>query len=404
MCYTLDIDLILSMVWKVDNFSERKKEFMDRVVKVLAVADPAVSVYVDKKFKILDKFDGDVQFDVVPWAKYYSTMMDVFAGKAFYDVIMVAGHLWLRDFVESGYLIPIEFEEEDILPGIVQEIKYKEFTYLSPSFCDGHMIVYRKKILQEKYGKLFDEVITPHEYIQAAINVAYNDQMAAVAMKAHQSEIFTDALPFLRMGGQDVYDKNTFKVNCNNSNVINGLKSYCVMKKLAPKDTDTYGNEEIAEAIQKKKAAMAVTWSGQLGVVYNEDCEDKEDLGFATFDTAWNVTWSFAISSNSKNIEKANELLRYLRSPEVDLIAGAHSGAPVRRNSYTDGMNKYPWYSCQLRMLENAQPIPCIKSAGDKNGILYEEIANAFTGAKPPELAMEDAERKINEIDDRKQN
>ena len=370
----------------------------DTVIKVLAVADPAVAVYVDKKLNILQGFNGEVQFDVVPWAQYYATMMDVFAGKAFYDVIMVAGHLWMRDFIEKGYLAPIEFENEDILPVIAQEMKYNGKTYLSPSFCDGHMIVYRKSIVEKKIGKLFGNSISPEEYVTSAVAIGCTDEMAAVAMKAHQSEIFTDAIPFLRMEGQDVYNTATHDAICDNKSVINGLETYCQLKKYAVSNTDTFGNEQVAEAIQKKKVAMAVTWSGQLGVVCNENCLDYNDLGFTTFNTAWNVTWSFAVSSNSKNQEKANALLRFLRSPKIDAIAGAHSGAPVRRQSYIDGMEKYPWYACQLEMIENAKPLPNMKNAADKNGVFYEEISDAFAGKKTPASAMANAQVRISQI------
>lgn len=365
-------------------------------IKVLAVADPAVAVYIDKKLNILEKFRGEVQMDVVPWAEYYSTMLDVFSGKASYDVVMVAGHLWMSDFIDKGYLAPIEFEPEDILPVIIQEITYDNKVYLSPSFCDGHMIVYRKSILEKKYGKLFDYTISPDEYIKAAVCIGDKEGMAPVAIKAHPSEIFTDALPFLRMNGQDVYDRKTKDSICDHTGVIKGLERYCELKKYAPMETDTFGNEEIANVIQKKKAAMVVTWSGQLGVVYNHECLEPEDLGFATFETSWNVTWSFAISANSKNKSKANELLRFLRSPQIDAIAGAYSGAPVRRQSYLNGMEKYPWYDCQLYMFEKAKPLPNIQCAGDKNSILYEEIFSAFSGEKSPEKAMSDAKQRIN--------
>jgi len=368
------------------------------MLKVLAVADPAVKVYVDENLNLLKDFPETVDFNVVPWAQYYSTMLDVFAGKVDYDVIMVAGHLWMADFAEKGYLAPIELEEEDILPVILQEMKYKNKFYLSPSFCDGHMIVYRKSVLKEKLGRTLDTVITPEEYIDAASKIGVSKTQAAVAMKAHPSEIFTDALPFLRMGGKDVYDEETLEVLCNDTNIIKGLEAYYELRKYAFLDTDTYGNEEIASAIQNKKAAMAVTWSGQLGVVYNDDCVDKEDLGFATFNTAWNVTWSFAISAGSKNKEKANELLRFLRSPKMDAIAGAYSGAPVRRQSYLEGIDKFPWYECQLSMIEKAKPLPNMLLAGDKNGILYEEIAEAFGGRKSPANAMEEAKIRIDRI------
>lgn len=369
------------------------------VIKVLAVADPAVAVYVDTKHNILKNFGAEVQFDIVPWEAYYKTMLEVFDNKAHYDVIMIAGHLWLRDFAEKGYLAAIELEAEDILPAILQEMSYEGTTYLSPSFCDGHMITYRKSIMKEKYGRLPGNVITPGEYIQIVKGLSEGNDGRAIVMKAHSSEIFTDALPFLRMQGRDVFDTNTLASTCNTPEVIQGLEAYLELKQYAPLDTNTYGNEQVAQAIQKKKAAMAITWSGQLGLVYDEECEEKEDLGFTTLDTAWNVTWSFAISVNSRKIEEAKELLRFLRSLEVDKLAGGYSGAPVRRGSYVEGRTQYPWYECQLNMIEHAKPLPNISRAGEKNGVLYEEIANAFAGRKSAQAAMADAEYRINSMD-----
>lgn len=154
-------------------------------------------------------------------------------------------------------------------------------------------------------------------------------------------------------------------------------------------------NDEISEAICKKRAAMAVTWSGQLGTINNEYCIDKQDLGFATFDTSWNGTWSFAICNRSSEKELANEFLRFLRYPKIDAIAEAYSGCPVRRQSYLEEIDKYPWYSSQLKMFENAKPLPDLKEAGAKNGILYEEIAHALAGMKTPRQAMKAAKIRI---------
>ena len=360
-------------------------------LKVLAVADPAVMAYVDQN--LLDEFPAEVKMDIFPWAEYYSTMMEVFEGKADYDIIMVAGHLWKRDFVEKNYLAPVHYEEEDILPVIVKEMKLKEKQYLSPSFCDGHLIVYRKSVIKEVLGRELGEIVTPQEYYETAQKLF--DAGYFIAMKAHESEIFTDALPFLRMGGIDVYDAKTETIQCDREEVIEGLEKYISLKEFAFRDTDTYGNEEVARKIQSKEAAMGVTWSGQMGIVMSNECIDKEDLGFATFSTAWNVTWSFAVSSGSKKYEAAVNLLQFLRSAEIDQRAGSISGAPIRRGSYLPFLEVYPWYPCQLAMFEHARLLPDLSNSGEKNGVLYHQIALAFAGKKTPRDAMLDAKQEI---------
>ena len=95
---------------------------MNDVIKVLAVADPAVFVYVNKKYALFDKFkEARIEFDIVPWENYYPTMLQALEGKCDYDIVMVAGHLWLSDFVEKGYLCEIDNHDNDILPIIANK-------------------------------------------------------------------------------------------------------------------------------------------------------------------------------------------------------------------------------------------------------------------------------------------
>lgn len=365
------------------------------ILKVLAVADPAVNGYLDKKLGILDGYKENVEFQIVPWSEYYDKMMESLNGSGDYDIIMAAGHLWLSDFVEKGYLAELELEEEDIIPAIVREMSYQDKTYLSPSFCDGHMIVYRKSLINRVLGKELGPVITPQEYLDTAKALAAVYGKKAVAMKADSSEIFTDALPFLRMYGGDAYDSEGNPV-CGDEKTIRGLQSYCELKSYALEGTEHFANEEIADAIRKKKAVMAVTWSGQLGAVWENGCLEPEDLGFSSFSTAWNVTWSFAICSESRKREAANDFLRYLRSSLVDCKTGRVSGAPVRESSYQKGND--PWYPVQKIMIESARPLPHINRSGDKNAILYQKIYQAFTGELSAREAMESAEREIADI------
>lgn len=366
------------------------------MLKVLAVDDPAVAAYVDQKYKILAGYDSRVTFDVIPWSGYYAAMMDVFAGKADYDIVMVAGHLWACDLIRKGYLAELTYDFEDILPVIASEMQLDGKTYLSPSFCDGHIVTYRKSILKEIVGKTWGAVITPGEFAEAAEQIAKATGEPSVALKADQSEIFTDALPWLRMNGGDVYDNE--KAVCSAPGMADGLERYCALKKIALPGTERFGNAEVATAIREKKAPLAVTWSGQMGVVYTADCMEKEDLGFAAFSTGWNVSWSFAVSDGSGNKQAAQDFLAYLRSSRVDAAVGAVSGAPIRQSSYENGLEKYPWYACQMQMFETARPLPHMEKAGEKNGILYQQIWEAFMGEKTAAEAMRDAEDQINRI------
>lgn len=373
-------------------------------LKVLAVNDPAVEVYTNKVYNILENYREsivNIEFDIKPWEDYFPTMMRAFNGEASYDIVMVAGHLWLSDFVEKEYLQSMSYDFEDIAPVISREMQYNGQTYLSPSFCDGHMIVYRKSLIKRVLGKELEPVISVDELISVVYKLKESGIERPIALKAHPSEILLDALPYLRSTGLDVYEMKDNRLACHIDKMSAGLDKYIKLKSYAPDDTHTYGNNEIKEVLAHKKVAMAVTWSGQLGVVM-KDCEDVDDIGFATLDTAWNVTWSFAITKASSNKEKAKALLAYLRSKEVDALVGEYCGAPVRLSNYLEGRDQYPWYAVQLEMIEKyAKPFMHVLQAGDLNQVLYEEIYQAFIEQKRPRKALEDAKSRIEVIKER---
>lgn len=371
-------------------------------IRVLAVADPAVYVYTEERFKILEPWKDKVEFNIVPWAEYYNKIMETFQGKDEYDIVMMAGHLWLKDFVSKGYIsevskdVPEEYDYEDILPVIREELKIDNKKYGYPSFCDGHILMYRKS----KVGREPEEAISTDELIKLVKDFKYTDEMDAIALKAHPSEGFLDFLPYLRNEGIDVFDEKTEKPIFNCDKGVLALEKYCSLKDLAIKDTDKFDNDKVREAFQRKKVALAVTWGGQLAFVMNEECLEKEDVGFSALKTSWNVTWSFVINSKSKRKKLAEEFLMYLSSKEVDRIIGGYAGSPVRKSTYEMDMDKYPWYKVHLKLIENyAKPLPSLIDSGAKLDNMYSCVDEAFNKRKDIKVALNEAESRILNIE-----
>ncbi len=375
---------------------DKKKE-----LKILAVADPAVEVYVNNEYKILENYINksiQIKFDIISWEKYILEMEKALKGEKKYDIIMVAGHLWLYDLVKKGYLEKLNYEKEDILDSIFEEMKLQNTIYLSPSFCDGHMIVYRKEALK-RIGKKMEDVITIDEFIGTALELKKSGIKYPVALKAHESEIFTDILPYLRSLGKDIYILDEKKeIKCNISQMSEEIRKYLKMKRLSPKNTEKFGNDEIRRAIVNKEVAMVVTWSGQLGLLLKEE-ENIENLGFSTLDTSWNVTWSFGILKTSENKRESADFLKYLRSEEVDAIVGEYCGAPIRKKNYLKGMKKFIWYKIQMDMIEKYScPLPKENLIQEKNNILYKKIYEIFSTEKNIEEILKETEKIINKL------
>lgn len=381
-------------------------------LKVLAVGDPAVYAYTDSKNSIVDKFNDqhcmNVDFKIVSFTDYYSTMIQSLEKTHEYDVVMIAGHLWLKDFVQRGFLAKVNYpntssyNKKDILSNVLKEMKFNEETYLYPSFCDGHILVYRKSVIEGELGCKLSNVVD----VEAISSLAEKSNgvygMHGLALKAHPSEIFLDYLPYLRNEGVDAFDAKTLQPTFNNKAGITSLRRYINLRRFTPKETITFGNDEIREKFQQKQVAMAVTWGGQLGFIMDDRCMNKEDVGFAAVKTAWNVTWSFAIDKQSPNQKLANLFLAYLTSNEVDRVVGQYAGSPVRKQTYLNDYENYPWYLVHLELINNyAKPLPMMNNSNDKYGPLYEHIYHALVGEQTPEEALEQAEKKILKIDSR---
>lgn len=351
-------------------------------IRILAVEDPAVIGYVENLSRLKEKSPHDFEFKMVPWAEFYPQMINSLEGLETFDIVMIAGHLWLKDFVEKDYLEPLVLDGDGtIMDTIRNEMKIDGIEYLSPSFCDGHMVVYRKDIINSVLGRNPNDVISPNDYGELAELIHEKYGKASIAMKAHQSEIFTDALPFLRGKGAEVYNSQGQIID-NQEILEKGIGFYCYLKKYAIDGTETFGNTEIKQAITDDKIPLTITWSGQLGDIFSKKQIFDDNIGFATLSTAWNVTWSFGIPKTGSKKKEAKEVLKFLRSKEVDKLIASYSGAPVLMETYQKGERIYPWYQVQKIMLEKAEPLPNILNAGDKNQIVYDEIYDCFIGNK----------------------
>ena len=368
-----------------------------KTLNVLAVADPAITGIVSEKDR-LDAFEKEygikLHLDVLPWAEYYPALLASFENYQ-YDVVMVAGHLWLYDFVSNGYLKEIHdgysdsYDYEDVLETVRNEIEMDGKYYLFPSFCDGHMLLYRKS----SFNQELPEKVSLDEVMQLVRATG----KASFTLKAHQSEIFQDILPYFRNEGVEPFDEAGM-INLNTPEAIKALENYIEMKNYCAGDVENYGNEEVMRAIQKKECVIGVTWSGQLGSVMNEDCEDPEDVGFAALTTSWNVTWSFGMNALCKDYEAAKLFMEFVTSKNIDQRAGFYSGNPVRKSSFMAGINNNEWYAKVLEMIKGAKPVAKSEKTGAMMGIIAQQVHDAFTGKTTPENAMKNAQKECESV------
>lgn len=364
-------------------------------LRILAVGDPAVYGYTNTEFEIIKLYEKtkniNIIFDIIEWENYYDVLMDSFNNYK-YDVVMVAGHLWLTDFVNKEYLMEINvsddalYDFDDILKVVQEEMKLNEKLYMLPSFCDGHMLAYRSdKVLIDS-----DENISIKD-IPIYLGEQTNDK---TVLKAHSSEIFLDFLPYLRAFGADAFD-NYGKPLFNNESGINALNYYKNMLNYSHKDTLNFGNNEVLQSIQNDNIIMAISWGGQIGQILNDKCINKNNLKFIGLKESWNVTWSFAIPSLTSKKEDALSFIKYLSSKEVDRLIGGFSGNPTRKSTFRIDMDKHLWYKNLLKMLNTSKPLPNLPNTGELIGIFTNELVKFMNNEQSAEETLNNAYNNI---------
>lgn len=324
----------------------------NKILTVLAVDDPAVRGY--QTLNIISAYEKKtkqaVDFEIISWDEYGQRYNDILLGKIKYDIFMVAGHLWLPELLTENLIAPLIVSKEGLLGKIFEEITVEGKQYLSPSFCDGHLLVYRKKYFEECGLGLPKEHVSITEICEWAELLARLIKKTPIAMKSASSEIFLDILPYLRSTGNEPINEYGEPIN-DFTKLDKGIDLYKKMLKLAGPSQRTLRNEDIKHSIQQDEVAMAITWNGQMGDIYTEECLNKEDLSFSTIENSWNVTWGFAIHSASEQKDEAQAFLSYLLSREIADKIAIFSGSPVLKPQSENQDVFYPWYPQHYRLV-----------------------------------------------------
>ena len=344
---------------------------------------------------------------IIPWAEYRDTLMAALTAEtAPYQAVAVPGHLWVPELADAGYLTAIDsladgvaaevlaaYQPDDILPSVAHECRFAGQQWMIPLFSDGHIVFYRKDLVDIPAGDGVP-LVSPTEMRALAQKAHHPPEIFGLALKAHPSEIFLDWLPYLWAFGGEILDAAGEPAFAGDAGV-SALEYYCSLREFCSPQTHTFGNDEIAAVIKRGEAAIVTTWGGQAAaIVRAEDNRFAEKYDYATFPRPWNATWGIAIPQNQPLSVRQNMLTVLLRATggEQDRLVTEIAGSPVRKSSYVpDALARYPWLSAQLEMLHRTDTLPIAPQTGAYLGDLYQAVYAAFTGEMSPAEALQKA-------------
>lgn len=359
---------------------------------ILGPDDPALAVL---QRQLADHPEWDTELKIVSWAVYQGMMnASLTAEQSPYQAVCVPGHIWLPGLVADGKLeafenllpsvaaeVVKEYDIADIIPAVHNESLMEGKQYLLPLFTDGHLIFYRKDMLdvsQIANGGILD----PRSLPELLEKLTLPPGQYPMALKAHPSEILLDWLPYLWAFGGELVDDN-HQPAFNSSAAIHALEFFIDLKRFCPPDTHLYGNAEILNILQQGKAALAVSWGGQAAPILDDSNPYRNEIETTTFTQPWNTTWGISIPANQPKTVK-QEILSVLYTAadkQQDREVTRLAGSPVRLSSYSfEELERYTWLRAQKEMLERRQLLPIHPGFSKYLGPLYAMVYAAFTG------------------------
>jgi len=377
-------------------------------LNIIAPDDPALKVLENS---ISKRPDLDAKLTLIPWSKYRDTMMQTLkADLAPNQALFIPGHIWIPELAQAGYLAELEpllsslpasilkeYDMDDIIPTVADECRYNDKTYQLPFFTDGHILFYNPDVLE--FDNNTEVPIISTKEIHKLASKAHNPpHIYGLGLKADESEIFTDFLPYMWEEGGYIFDKNDLPHIDNDAN-ITALQRYCQLQKFCPTNTSTYGNEQITNILKENKVTLVANWGGQSAPIF---LDEKNSCRYKTalFETPWNATWGVAIPKNQPDTlqEQTLSKLMQLLGKESDKQVTVIAGSPVRTSSYClDELSKYPWLNAQKQMLKRAKTLPKNPKLGLFLGNIYKMAHKAFTKKLSPKEALQAVQKEAME-------
>ncbi len=288
-----------------------------------------------------------------------------------------------------------------------------------PFYADAGLLYYRTDLL-EKYGfsrppETWDELERMAERIQQGERAAGNPDFWGFVWQGKRYEGLTcNALEWIASHGGGTLLDSTGRVTLQNPRALQALRrARRWIGWITPPGVTNYAEEDSRNVWQTGNAAFMRNWpyAYNLGNQPQSPIRGKfrvtvlpRDTASAGRHAATLGGWQLMVSAYSRHPQEAVDLVRYLTSYEAQRERCLElSLLPTRPAVYQDPevLQVRPWFRDVLRVLENAVARPSTVMGARYNRVsqaFYSAVHRALTGEVSPERALQEAERRIRRI------
>ncbi|OZG75251.1 sugar ABC transporter substrate-binding protein [Hahella sp. CCB-MM4] len=354
--------------------------------------------------------DMDIELLKLPYGSLYEKLVISMRENAgAYDLVMI-DDTWATEFMSNGWLANLEEQSGitgDFITAALDISRYpvgQGPAYSLPVVGNVAMFTYNKSLFKE-FGLTRPDNWEAVKTAAKTISAKNNGTTGVVFRGQKGNPIVTGFLPLFWAHGGVIVDDGG-KAHVNSDQGVQALESFLELKQYAPRGVEVYNSTEVRDAIQQRKAAMAIeVWPSWVPSMDDPDqskvVREMEVIaapGQVKGSSPMLGIWQMGVATDAKHDKAAREFLEFLTSAENQKQLAIDLGLPpTRRSVYTDAdvVAKYRWYPNQLDALEHGKPRPRIERWNEVESILGDYLQLAMIGELDARTALDQANRKI---------
>lgn len=352
-----------------------------------------------------DETGISVEVNEVPWNNLKTSLTTIWRNQDSQVDAFNGPTWWLADFVNSGWLEPLEFDSSHMskFPGLLTDlVQFDGQTYMAPEFGKWGSYLYDQQYLQEQGfdspPSTWDEVLEQGEQLSS-------ENKAGFAFTWDDKSVFTFKQFLYQAGGQlfnDSSEPSFVEEGIEVLEFFNQLRE----RNIIPDGLSSLGEGGVGDNFIAGQYATVESWTPLGSRALSEWQEGRVESARppegpesrATFQD----TNGIGVSAFSERKDAAKEFARFMTtqaSSKTNMLVEGNPAVVPEVYEDDDIRNEYPsWLLEDMRFnLENAVSETYVAQP-QVDDYLNEQITQALLGDKEPQAALEDAHSNIERL------
>jgi multiple sugar transport system substrate-binding protein len=325
--------------------------------------------------------------------------------------------VWIKQFVESGWLQPLdELIEESNFPidiffkKIIEQVnKHNDTLYALPVFLDVALLYYRSDLLK-KYGYQ-NPPETWNQLVDYSEKIVQKDDINGFAWQGAQYEgMICSFNEFINSNNGGILVNDKFKINTSkNIEALKFMRDLIWKYNVSPQNTFTdMKEEEVRRNFQSGNAIFERNWTYAWKLHQGSDSPVRGKTGVTIlphFKNGKSVStlggWHIGLSKYSDEKKEAWELIKYITSYEVQKKMIMTIGwNPSRKDVYDDPdvKEEIPQVNILKETLENSVARPVLAYYPQLSDVIQRFINNCLAGKMTAEEALNKIQNDAEEL------